>query len=184
MIKSQGELPDALHRTGHVYFAAEDAALCFDVFAAWARRIAEVDYIDYSSVLNFYVAYGRKNADEFPTAPRPSTSALSGAWIDPSRYVPSQALSDGFFASKSQLELAEDTRVQHYFWLSLAVRMRGADDTFSPGTATRALDVEQIEVQRTREGEYMHCYNDGGRHRMQAMRALGAPVIPVLLRTE
>lgn len=175
-------IPPPLRRDGHVHFTSPDAAICFDAFALWARNTANETVIDLKSLVEFYSDFKSSNEDDLRDAPHASTSTFVPAWIDPTLYVLSRQLHDGFFSRVWLQNAATDTVTKRDYWHKLATRMRGSGDAFDVEEATKAVHIEAVETQRTGSGSYIHCLGYGGRHRVLALKALHAPAFPVLLR--
>lgn len=176
--------PNSLQRRGYVPFADDEAAESFTAFANWAEQIYAQPAAELPDLGSFYIDLRMGDeGTERPKAPTPTAVPFRSAWIDPSCYVASNDLLDGFFSDKHMWgEVVYSTIARRGLWPEIATSMRSGSGIFDEAAASLRMRRERIEVQRASDGVFMHSQSYGGRHRMMAMIALGAPSLPVLLR--
>lgn len=181
----------SLMRRGYVKFTDPDAAECYAMFKRWAAEVSAAQFNDVDSrwheVARFYHdLQSRQFPDELARVIEygPLDSKPVVAWVDTSRYEVSMALLDGFFSGPKNFigEILTKARSLRHTWVDLADRMIDESGEFSPATAAAETDVLAIDVQMTSHGSIVTSRTSDGRHRLTAMRALGAPVMPVRLR--
>lgn len=66
--------------------------------------------------------------------------------------------------------------------MEIATSMVSGSGIFDEAGANLRMLGESIEVHRVSDGAFMDSLGYGGRHRMMALIAHGAPSLPVLLR--
>lgn len=180
-----------LMRRGYVKFTDPDAAECYAMFRHWAAEVSAAPFNDVDSrwheVAKFYYELHSRQWQDEPASVieyGPLDSNPIVVWVDASRYEVSMALLDGFFSGTKNFigEVLTKARDLRHSWVDIADRMIDESGEFSPARATVETDVLAIDVQMTGHGSVVTSRTSDGRHRLTAMRALGAPVMPVRLR--
>lgn len=178
-------VPSTLQSRGFIAFDDPDAHECFEAFSDWSQAVAVGSSQDsqlLAAVRDFYQDLFQMRMEPPVGAPLPSNGESIYAWIDPAKYVFTDALLDGFFSGRYWIgEMAETAMSRRRAWNELALAMVAVGGSYDSSQAESKIFAEGIEAQRLPDGRFAHTQGLGGRHRTVGMLALTAPAIPVRL---
>lgn len=166
-----------------------DAASCAELYSDWASEILLDMSLQWSRAEEFFTedpqifqvtritsSAGRSRVTSSPTP--------VASWINPAAVELSEEFFDGFFSFKHSFGSARHETLEHISeWEVLAASIYGGH--YDAAKATSKVNVAAVEVQRWQDqfgrNVFRQGMGQGGRHRLAAMLALRAPVIPVML---
>lgn len=163
----------------------------FNKFQNWAIFINSQDpaYI-YAKLDGFYEDLQAKssNLQSLPQSPpAENLKTVTPGWLDLQAYDLSKGLLDNFFDPDGKNwfpEVKGNTYELAPEWRDKYLEKMTTNGQYDVKKASVFIDVEHITVTPVANGRFIHPYNGSGRHRLMALKALGAPTAPVVLLTQ
>lgn len=166
-----------------------DAAVCAELYGDWASEIQLDLPLQWSRANEFFTddpeTFQAKRIINSSGRSRVTSSPTSVAsWINPAAVELSEESFDGFFSPKHSFGSARFETMNYLStWKDLAAGIHG--ERYDAPEAIKKVAASAIEMQLWQDqmgrNVFRQGMSQGGRHRLAAMLALRAPVIPVML---
>lgn len=162
----------------------------FEKFKTWAIGINQkknsLNYPNfYPGIVQFYdnLMMQSKNLGSLIQSPETNSPTSTSGWLKLNAYDVSSGLLDGFFEGEKNwhAEVKGNTYQLTNTWSNTYLTRMTTNNQYDAQKADKFIEEEAITVIRLPNGKYIHPYNGNGRHRLMALKALGAPIAPVTL---
>lgn len=162
----------------------------FNKFHEWAISInsQEPAYI-YGKLEGFYEELEAKSNNLqslTQSPPAGNLKTVTPGWLDLQAYDLSNGLLDKFFDPDGKNwfpEVKGNTYQLAPKWRDVYLKKMTTNGQYDAKKASDFIDAEHITVTPAANERFIHPYNGSGRHRLMALKALGAPTAPVVLLT-